>query len=635
MPIVLQVSEVRSRIWQATGGARGDGEPSTPLLGRLFHEVFADLVGADARKNYLAALEEAEPDLESWKRDLKEHTYQALVGPRLRRNQALLQPMSEKVLLFWDAVQEMCDWLAGLLWQFRGHHSRLLPPGEIIATEREIECELRDESWREPVVLTGVADAIVRIPGKEQWCVIELKTGRTAPVADLAQACLYHLMIGMTGDGEAGSMALVSFEPRRCERLFSAKELSNAQIGLKQFIGQMAGVTSPPAGDPSPPAVVADSNGDSRVQPGRPLTFGAPTPEHVELGRKLLRAVKEFGADVSLAGDPVLSPTFVRYPIALGTGVRFPALQKAAADSQFRLQLEAPPVAGHEKGRVVIDLQRPDRQYVLFSQIREQLPKGDRLAGSSIAPLGVDIQGRLQTVDFAKSESAHLLAAGTPGSGKSEWLRAAVAGLLVCNTPETLKLLPIDPKRNAFQMLRGSRYLLTGEIVYPDECPIEEALDVLIVEMEKRYAMMGRINSDSLADYVRHTGRSLPRIFCVCDEYADLILRDRKQRARIEDRIIRLGNKARAAGIHLILATQQPSREVIKGALDSTISARVGLKMSKSIESRMLLNTDGAENLLGRGDLLYKCIGDPIRLQSVWLPPGEMEEIFGAPPANR
>jgi DNA segregation ATPase FtsK/SpoIIIE-like protein len=141
---------------------------------------------------------------------------------------------------------------------------------------------------------------------------------------------------------------------------------------------------------------------------------------------------------------------------------------------------------------------------------------------------------------------------------------------------------------------------------------------------------MGETDSDSLAEHVRRTGGRLPRIFCVCDEYADLILRDRKERKRIEDRITRLGNKARAAGIHLIMATQQPSREVIKGSLDAAISARVGLKMQKVTESRMLLNSDGAENLLGRGDLLYKCIGNPVRLQSAWLPSDEMKEIFGA-----
>jgi DNA segregation ATPase FtsK/SpoIIIE, S-DNA-T family len=141
---------------------------------------------------------------------------------------------------------------------------------------------------------------------------------------------------------------------------------------------------------------------------------------------------------------------------------------------------------------------------------------------------------------------------------------------------------------------------------------------------------MAATKSDTLADHVRRTGQPTPRIFCVCDEYADLVLGDRQQRREIETLIARLGQKARAAGIHLILATQQPSREIIKGTLDATIPARVGLKMQKAIESKMLLNEAGAEHLLGRGDLLFKCIGDAVRLQSPYLPPPELEAIFKA-----
>lgn len=632
MAVMLQVREVRAQIWNSSGFAQGDGAASNALLGRIFHEAFADLVGPDSRKNYLAALSDAEPSLEDWQRDLVEHAYRHLIGPRLRRDQAALCNVSDRALVFWDAVQEMCRWLAELLWKARAQSGGLFWPGELINAEQQIECELNDESWTDEVVLTGVADAVVRVPGKDQWLVIELKTGRTAPEADLAQACLYHLMFSgapaNSSDSSEGSLALVSFGPQRHERLFDARELEVARLALKSLIGRMAGVLRGQDDD--------KKKGDNPSclpipvpTPDR-LSFGKPTQEHIELGKKLIKAVKEFGADVSLESEPVVSPTFIRYPLMLGHKVRFSAVARAAADSQFRLKLDAPPVTSNERGRVMIDLQRPDRQFVLFSQIRAQLPKGDPLTGCSEVPLGVDIAGRLQTVDFAKPESAHLLVAGTPGSGKSEWLRAAIAGLLVTNTPETLQLLPIDPKRAAFQMLRGSTYLLTGGVVYPEDCPVEEALDRLIEEMGRRYSAMGETDSDSLADYVRRTGKRMPRIFCVCDEYADLILRDRRQRREIEDRITRLGNKARAAGIHLIMATQQPSREVIKGALDATISARIGLKMSRAIESRMLLNSAGAENLLGRGDLLYKCIGDPIRLQSVWLPPDEMKEIFGA-----
>jgi hypothetical protein len=640
MAVTLQVSDVRTEIWKGAGGAQGEGAESSALLGRVFHETFADLVGDDDSRNYLAALADADPDPEIWRRELIDHAYNRLVGPRLRLNQAALHHVSDRVLVFWDAAQEMCEWLADLLWKARERSNRLHPPKELIVAEQELEFALEDESWSDEVILTGIADAVVRVPGKDRWCVVELKTGRTSPEADMAQVCLYHLMLSGAKASEDGSLALVSFEPRKREQLFARDDLVAVQSSLKSLIGRMAGVSSPADAKPIAAPTAGGANAERAVaeaadlpppasKPLR-LNFGEPANEHIELGKSLVRALREFGVEVTIEGDPILGPTFIRYPVALGHKVRLPAVQKASADSQFRLRLDVPPVVSHERGRVVIDLQRPDRRYVMFSQIRPQLPEGDELTGCSEVPLGVDIEGRLRLLDFSKPESAHLLVAGTPGSGKSEWLRAAMAGLLVSNTPETLKLLPIDPKHSAFQLLRGSPFLLTGEIVYPEDNSIEEMLDLLIEVMDSRYSSMGETNSDSLADHVRATGEKLPRIFCFCDEYADLILRDRKQRRSIEDRITRLGNKARAAGIHLILATQQPSREVIKGALDATISARIGLKMQKTMESRMLLNSDGAENLLGRGDMLFKCIGEPVRLQSAYLPADEMARIFGA-----
>jgi DNA segregation ATPase FtsK/SpoIIIE, S-DNA-T family len=112
---------------------------------------------------------------------------------------------------------------------------------------------------------------------------------------------------------------------------------------------------------------------------------------------------------------------------------------------------------------------------------------------------------------------------------------------------------------------------------------------------------------------------------CVCEDYADLLFAGRKE---IEERIRRLGQKARAAGIHLVLAVQQPSREIVKGALQANIPARVGLRVTNRIESNMLLGRGGAEDLLGNGDLLFKDIGDPVRLQGLYLTPGERREIF-------
>jgi DNA segregation ATPase FtsK/SpoIIIE-like protein len=229
----------------------------------------------------------------------------------------------------------------------------------------------------------------------------------------------------------------------------------------------------------------------------------------------------------------------------------------------------------------------------------------------------LDLNARLRTANLNDPVNAHLLVAGTTGSGKTEWLRVAIQGLIRSNTPQTLRLVLIDPKRTAFNELADSPYLLTSDsLVFPDAQPVENVLKGLVSEMERRYVAFQKAGVDSVNQYAGSTGQLFPRIVCVCDEYYALIAGDSKKRKEIERQVSLLGAKARAAGIHLILATQQPSREVVKGVLDSNIPARVGLMMVKKEESKMLLGQTGAENLLGKGDLLFRDVGDPVRLQA-------------------
>ncbi len=350
-----------------------------------------------------------------------------------------------------------------------------------------------------------------------------------------------------------------------------------------------------------------------------------PSAQHLAFGRRLIETFAEYGVAVSLEGEPIVGPTFLRFPLELGRGMKVTAVENRAAELQVRLGLNAAPFIKLDGGRLVIDVQRPDRQIVLFEQVRSQLPIPDPLRGNSRVPIGVDLNGQLHFADFSKNEHAHLLVAGTTGSGKSEWLRLAVAGLILTNTSDTLRLLVIDPKRNAFHALRESPYLWRP-IVFPDEQTASDVLRELANEMDRRYRMLD--GADSHAELAARSRLPLPRIVCVCDEYYDLISRSRAERVLIEEQVSRLGAKARAAGIHLVLATQQPSRQTIKGSLDSNIPARVGLRMQKSLESQMLLNEAGAEKLLGHGDILFKDIGPPRRLQAPLISADERDTIF-------
>ena len=605
MAVTLQVSDVRAEIYRCAGGQQsaGAGAASTALLGGIFHETFAELVGPDARKNFHAAIDEAEENLDEWRAALLNHAYQRLIGPRLRARHAELNFSPEQVLNFWDAAQELCRWLAELLWKAKEGGAAL--NGALCAAEESLRWELREEGWTDAVVLTGVADAVLRAPGRTDWLLIELKTGRTAPEADLAQACLYHQILSSSDAGANGSLALLSFGPQIREKLFNAEELADAQGRLRQLIGRMAGVLP-----------------DSKIHP-------TPDPKRMEytaLGRMLERAFAEYNAEIR-TNRPVVGPTFLRFPIELGRRVTINAVGRCVQSVQARLGLEAPPRVSLEGGRLAIDVQRPDREFVYFAQIRDQLPPVDGRLGNAAAPVGVDLGGRLRFADFAQPENAHLLVAGTTGSGKSEWLRVVVAGLLLTNTPATLRFAFADPKRNAFQILRDSPFLYSA-VAY-EETETLALLERLVQEMESRYTRMAGAGADTLSDLIQRDGRPTPRVFFICDEYGFLMAGETKTRKEMERLVKKLGNKARAAGIHMILATQQPSRQVITGPIQTNINARVGLRLPSPIESQMLLGDAGAEALLGKGDLLYKCIGEPVRLQSPYLTEEELAAVFG------
>jgi DNA segregation ATPase FtsK/SpoIIIE-like protein len=336
----------------------------------------------------------------------------------------------------------------------------------------------------------------------------------------------------------------------------------------------------------------------------------------------------DFGVPVEWRGELAAGPSFLRYFVFPGRQTKIARVKGMSADLGVRLHLASDPMIHNAGGRLAIDIARPDPQTVTFSSIVDQLPRPDG-RGCSRTPVGVDLNGRLQFVDLASSNNPHLLVAGTAGSGKSEWLRSAIAGLMLSNTPETLRLVLVDPKRTAFAELKGSAFLLSsGGLVYPPEHSALDVLDTLIEEMERRYKVFEQKLVSDLPEYQAKSGNVLPRIVCICDEYADL-LSDRAATRQVEAAIVRLGAKARAAGIHLIVATQYPDRKTVDGALKMNLGGRVCLRVSNYQQSNMIINQSGAERLLGNGDLFFLSVGDPVRLQAPYLSAEERAHFFG------
>lgn len=612
MPRLISVSEVRRSLYWAAGGPQsaGAGEPTEAVLGTLFHSVFAGITGQDERSNLVRPLERADARLEAWIAILLNHAYAWHVAPALLAHAGQLRDRTPAVLGFWTAVQSLCGWLSGVVWEQvqKGASISEAHAAVFFRNEQEVTRELTDPRWREPVTLYGRIDALLRQPATGVSCLVELKTGRAAPEADVCQAALYHLI---HGDGVDAHVAVVAFQPEAHERLFTPAQLAEAEVRLKALVGRLAGVV-----ETEPPHVVPHI---------APKGLPSASDAHRRLGERLIEAFAEFGIGLRVEGEPMAGPTFVRFFMHAGHGVRPKAVQGVAQAVWTRIHTDQAPQVSVQQGRLAIDVQRPDRQTVAWADLRPRLPKREG-GGSSRFPIGVAVDGSLRWADLGRPENSHFLVAGTAGSGKSEWLRAMIASLLAANSPESLRLVLIDPKRTAFVSFEDAPALLRP-VVYPSDEDVLAMFDTLVQEMEDRYRVLADHRVQDLGAYNdKMSSERKPRIVIVCDEFADLLMAgDRKRRQETETRMTRLGQKGRAAGIHLVLATQQPSRRIVTGPLDANLMARVALKVAREIESQMVIGGGSAATLLGRGDLLFRDIGEPVRLQS----PHVTEEELG------
>ncbi len=424
MPVQLQVVQVRDEILRAAGGpVYGLPSSSSRLTGALFHEIAGDLLGSDARLHARAALPGGSASADEWSAALRDHIYQMLLGPRIAANQAALQTATREVMDLWESLQGLARWLAAVLheaWR-RGAFSISGDGSEglMISPEVPLTWRVREPDWTDSVDVSGVADLVFRLPGSDRWCVAELKTGQSAREADLAQACLYHQMLA-AGERTPGSLALIHFRPQLEQKVFSPRDLKPVEARLKALIGRLAGVIPGPEPALSRP----------------PVATPAPNKqEYAELGRRLVAVFREYNSPAELLGDPIVGPAFLRFPVQPARGVRPESVRKLAGAVQLRLGLQAPPFIHTAGSRLVVDVARPDREPVLFASVRGQLPAADPVLGCSKLPVGLDLEGHLRMADLADSADCHLLVAGATGSGKTEWLRAMIAGLLVTTTP--------------------------------------------------------------------------------------------------------------------------------------------------------------------------------------------------------
>lgn len=383
-------------------------------------------------------------------------------------------------------------------------------------------------------------------------------------------------------------------------------------------------------------------------QPGKAM--GGYTHQELEsLSREVEQHLLDFGiqADV-VAVHP--GPVITRFELQLAAGIKVSKLSALAKDLARSLSVTSVRVVEVIPGKTVVGLELPNqhRDMVRLSEVLSADVYQQAHSPLTLA-LGVDIAGHPMVVDLAKMP--HLLVAGTTGSGKSVGINAMILSLLFKSTPQEVRLIMVDPKMLELSVYDGIPHLLTP--VVTDMKEAASALRWCVGEMERRYRLMASLGVRNLAGFNAKITESaargeplldplwkpidsmsevapelqpLPYIVVVIDELADMMMVVGK---KVEQLIARIAQKARAAGIHLILATQRPSVDVLTGLIKSNIPTRISFQVSSKIDSRTILDQQGAEQLLGHGDMLYLAPGSgaPLRVHGAFVDDKEVHRI--------
>lgn len=302
------------------------------------------------------------------------------------------------------------------------------------------------------------------------------------------------------------------------------------------------------------------------------------------------------------------------------------AVEKKAKDMPLWLHIDSPPTIFSDRNGINIDINRNDPDTIYFSQfmkyVRDNVTNQD-LEKGFIVPIGLSPLNEVMTVDFNGTEP-HMLVAGSTGSGKSVSLNSIVMSMMCLYDPNELQFVFIDPKQVEFSMFEGVKHT---EKVLLDLNESADYLDVMIAEMEQRYSKFRDAFAKNLMEYNelliqenRHD-EIMPRMVIVFDEFADFMMQDKEFAQRIETAIKRLGQKGRAAGIHMIVCTQSPKAEIISTTIKNNLAARLCLRVTDSVASNVVMDTSGGENLAGKGDYLFKTNKEPARGKSPYLQP--------------
>jgi DNA segregation ATPase FtsK/SpoIIIE, S-DNA-T family len=356
------------------------------------------------------------------------------------------------------------------------------------------------------------------------------------------------------------------------------------------------------------------------------LTLGRGDPEHdaEETSRRLTRALSDLGVEAQVL-RAVVGPRVTRYELRLGSGVKMGKVRNLQQDIAYALAATEVRILAPIPGKSAVGVEVPNTRpaKVTLGDVFGEFPEGNDW--TLPVGLGKDISGRAVFFDLA--DMPHLLVAGTTGSGKSVMLNSLLTSLLLTTDPRQVKMVLVDPKRVELSYFGRIPHLITP--VVTDVKKAANALTWAVSEMERRYEVLEKTGARSLEGYNVRSDTPMPYVVIVIDELADLMM---AAATKVEDAVIRIAQKARAVGLHLVVATQRPSVDVITGMIKANVPSRIAFAVSSQVDSRVILDSAGAESLLGMGDMLFKPVSAmrASRVQGAFISEAEVERVVSA-----
>src|SRR5712675_220552 len=378
---------------------------------------------------------------------------------------------------------------------------------------------------------------------------------------------------------------------------------------------------------PPTPQVVTGSEGPDMDSPDKEereqIDHQASTLRRILRDHGVL--VQELDAEKAQVG-----PSVIRYRVRLRPGAKLTSLRSRAEDIGRELATRSIPFIDNVAGEnyVGIDLERPRRQIVPLLPAIDALPS----AGYAGLPIAVGVAPDGSQVHLDLVQLPHILVAGSTLSGKTVFLHAVLLSLIAKLPPERLELIVIDPKATDFVLYNGLPHLRAGTVITEAEDAIQQLRSLTNAEMRERTAVLQQARLPNISEYnAKHQASPMRPIVVVIDEYADLMaVLQKRDRSDFEREINRLAQRARSVGIHLVLATQRPTADIVTGLLKANMPTRVSFRLPQRVDSQTILDQSGAENLFGRGDMLLMLNDRLVRLQGYYMSPTDMAAFLGA-----